>query len=328
LRAVQIITTGGTIGSRIDPKTGGAIPAVTATELVDLSPSLRKYADEIRATDFGLLQSWNIGPDVMLRIANMVRDVLRDDSVAGVVVTHGTDTMEETAFALDLLVDSEKPVVITGAMRNASDPGFDGPRSLTSAVRVATQEDARGLGTLLVMNEEIHAARYVTKTHTTAFDTFVSCEMGRVGIIDDHDVWIRWRPNRSLHLAPSRAETSVQLVKMVAGASDLLLRACIDASVAGVVLEGSGAGNVANVWHEPIEELIAAHVPVVLVSRCGSGRIVPVYGGPGGGKTLHEMGVIDGAWMSGPKARVALSLALGQGMTIDEIRALFAGLTA
>ncbi len=324
MRAVQIITTGGTIGSRVDPKTGGAVPAVTATELVDMTPSLRQYADEIRAADFGLLQSWNIGPDVMLRIAAMVREVLRDVDIAGVVVTHGTDTMEETGFALDLLIDSEKPVVITGAMRNASDPGFDGPRSLTSAVRVAMHEDSRGLGTLLVLNEEIHAVRYVTKTHTTALDTFASREVGRVGIIDDRGVWIRWRPDRSLHLAPAHAETNVHLVKMAAGASDLFLRACVEAKVAGVVLEGSGAGNVTNAWHDPIEQLLAAEVPVVLVSRCGSGRIVPVYGGPGGGKTLHDMGVIDGGWLSGPKARIALSLALGAGMSVDEIRAMFA----
>ncbi len=326
MRAVQIITTGGTIGSRIDPKTGGAVPAVTAKELVELSPALRQYAEEIRAADFGLLQSWNIGPDVMLRIAEMVRAALREDDIAGAVVTHGTDTMEETAFALDLLIDSEKPVVITGAMRNASDPGFDGPRSLTSAVRVAMHDGARGLGTLLVLNEEIHAARYVTKTHTTALDTFVSRDAGRVGIIDDRGVWIRWRPDHSLHLAASRAETGVHLVKMVAGASDLFLRACISAKAAGVVLEGSGAGNVANVWHEPVEQLIASGVPVVLVSRCGSGRIVPVYGGPGGGKTLQEMGVIDGGSLSGPKARVALSLALGAGMSVEEIRTLFAKL--
>ncbi len=121
MRAIHIITTGGTIASRIDPKTGGAVPAVTASELVAMSPAVKKYADEIRVTDFGLYQSWNLGPDLMARIAESATAALRDEDVAGVVVTHGTDTMEETAFALDLLVDSPKPVVITGAMRNASD---------------------------------------------------------------------------------------------------------------------------------------------------------------------------------------------------------------
>src|SRR5512141_2041072 len=154
---VQVITTGGTIASRIDPVTGGAVPAVTAGELVALAPSVRQHADDVRVTDFGLLQSWNIGPDVMVRLAAVTAEALRDDAVAGAVVTHGTDTMEETAFALDLLVDSTKPVVITGAMRNASDAGFDGPRNLAAAVRVAVDPSSRGRGTLLAMNDEIHA---------------------------------------------------------------------------------------------------------------------------------------------------------------------------
>ena len=326
-QAVHVITTGGTIASRIDPVTGGAVPAVSAAELVALAPAIRDHAREVRVTEFGLLQSWNIGPDVMLRIATAAREALRDDAVAGVVVTHGTDTMEETAWALDLLAGSEKPVVVTGAMRNASDPGFDGPRNIVAAVRVAVHAGAVGRGALVVMNEEIHAARYVTKTHTTALGTYASPETGPVGLIDDRGVWFRWRPDALPRLAPARAETNVHLVKMAAGSSDLLLRALLAARVAGVVIEGSGAGNVADVWHEPIAALLGAGIPVVLVSRCGTGRIVPVYGGPGGGRTLHDLGVIDGGWLSGPKARVALALALGSAMTPEEIRAFFARLT-
>ncbi len=326
-RAVQIITTGGTIASRIDPATGGAVPAVGADELVALAPSLRDCAAEVRVTDFGMLQSWNIGPDVMLRIAGVAGDALRDDTVAGVVVTHGTDTMEETAFALDLLLDGVKPVVVTGAMRNASDPGFDGPRNLTAAVRVAVDGDAQGRGALVVMNDEIHAARFVTKMHTTALGTFSSPETGAVGLIDDRGVWFRWRPDPLPRLSPPRAETNVHLVKMAAGADALLLRALLEARVAGIVIEASGGGNVSDVWHEPIAALIAASIPVVLVSRCPTGRIVPVYGGPGGGRTLRALGVIDGGWLSGPKARVALSFALGSGMGTENIHRFFAQLT-
>lgn len=322
--AVQVITTGGTIASRIDPKTGGAVPAVKAGELVALAPSLREH--DLRVTEFGLLQSWNIGPEVMARIAEVAAEALREDAVAGVVVTHGTDTMEETAFALDLLVDPSKPVVVTGAMRNAGDPGFDGPRNLVAAVRVAKDAGARGRGSLVVMNDEIHAARFVTKTHTTALATFASPETGAVGLLDDLGVWFRYRPDPLPRLPAPRAEPRVYLVKMAAGTDDLLLRALLEARVAGVVLEGSGAGNVADVWHEPIAALLAAAIPVVLVSRCLTGRIVPVYGGRGGGRTLHDLGVIDGGALSGPKARVALSLALGNGLSGDEVRAFFARL--
>ena len=320
---VHIITTGGTIASRIDPATGGAVPAVDAAELVALSPAIRDFASDVRVTSFGMLQSWNIGPEVMRRIAEVATDALRDESVAGAVVTHGTDTMEETAFALDLLVDSEKPVVFTGAMRNAGDPGFDGPRNLTMAVRVALDPSSRGRGTLLAMNDTIHAARYVTKTHTTSFATFASRETGALGIVDDRGVWYRSGIGSRTFIACKRAETNVHLVKVAAGADALVLNALLDARVKGIVIEGSGAGNVPNVWNEPIAACVAASIPVVLVSRCGSGRIVPVYGGPGGGRTLHDLGVIDGGWLSGPKARVALSLALGAGMKVDQIRALF-----
>ncbi|MGZ4780007.1 MAG: asparaginase [Thermoanaerobaculia bacterium] len=325
--AVHIITTGGTIASRIDPVTGGAVPALSAAELVELSPAICDHASDVRVTDFGMLQSWNIGPDVMRRIAVVASEALRDSAVAGAVVTHGTDTMEETAFALDLLVDSEKPVVFTGAMRNASDAGFDGPRNLAAAVRIAVESSSRGRGTLLAMNDEIHAARYVTKTHTTSFSTFASPETGALGIIDDRGVWYRSAISAGPHVVCSRAESNVHLVKMAAGADALILHALLDARVAGIVIEGSGAGNVPNVWNEPIAACIAASIPVVLVSRCLTGRIVPVYGGPGGGRTLHDLGVIDGGWLSGPKARVALSLAIGAGMKLDEIRGLFAQLS-
>ena len=323
---VHIITTGGTIASRIDPATGGAVPAVGADELVALSPAIRDYAGDVRVTDFGMLQSWNIDPEVMRRIAVTASDAVRDEAVAGAVVTHGTDTMEETAFALDLLIDSDKPVVITGAMRNASDAGFDGPRNLAAAVRVAVDASSRGRGTLLSMNDEIHAARYVTKTHTTSLSTFASPETGPLGIIDDRGVWYRSALGVRTNIACSRAETNVHLVKMAAGADALILNALLEARVAGIVIEGSGAGNVPNVWNEPIRSMIAASIPVVLVSRCPAGRIVPVYGGPGGGRTLHDLGVIDGGWLSGPKARVALALAMGAGMNAGAIRGLFAQL--
>lgn len=324
--AIHIITTGGTIASRIDPKTGGAFPAVSAAELVAMSPALRQIASAVRATDFGMLQSWNIGPDVMLRLAQTVAEALSDDEVAGAVVTHGTDTLEETAFALDLLHASEKPVVITGAMRNASDPGFDGPRNLSAAARVAVDPQSKRRGALVVLNDEIHSARFVTKTHTTALGTFASPGTGAVGILDDRGVWFHWRPDPLPVLTCAHAETDVHLVKMAAGASDLLLRTLLEAGVAGVVVEGSGAGNVADVWHEPIAAMIAAGIPVVLVSRCPTGRIVPVYGGRGGGRTIHALGVVDGGSLSGPKARVALSLALGAGLRGEALHAWFAKL--
>ena len=321
---LSLITTGGTIGSRVDPATGGAVPAVSAAELISLTPGLSEIAT-IRPLEFGLLQSWNIGPQTMVELARAVDQSLDDARVSGAIVTHGTDTMEETAFALDLLVDSEKPVIMTGAMRNASEPDFDGPRNLIAAAKVAISGEARGRGAMVVMNGEIHAARFVMKTNTTSFDAFSSPERGAMGVVSE-EVLFHYELAPLPRLRPARAEERVYLVKMAAGSDELFLRTLLDAGAAGVVLEGSGAGNVPDCWHDAIAALIAARIPVVLVSRCLTGRIVPGYGGRGGGRTLRDLGVIDGGWLSGPKARIALSLALGDGASAKEVRALFAAL--
>jgi L-asparaginase len=214
---------------------------------------------------------------------------------------------------------------VTGAMRNASESDFDGPRNLVAAARVAASQEARGRGAMVVMNGEIHAARYVMKTNTTAFDAFSSPERGAMGVVGE-TVRFHYDLAPLPKLRPARAEEGVYLVKMTAGSDALFLRTLLEAGAAGVVIEGSGAGNVPDSWHDTIARLVAARIPVVLVSRCISGRIVPGYGGRGGGATLRDLGVIDGGWLSGPKARIALSLALGDGMSVEEAHDLFAAL--
>lgn len=320
---VQIITTGGTIASRVDPATGAVLPVVRPDELVAQVPALANVA-ELRIAEFSLVSSWDMTPVMMASLARKVREMLADPTVSGVVVTHGTDTMEETAFALDILLEEAAPVVITGAMRNPSLTGPDGPRNLLAAVRVASDPRARGLGALLVLNDEIHAARHVTKSHTTALDTFVSRGFGPLGVVDDEGVWFRGRPVRLSRLPLAGPEEAVYLIKSAAGMDDLFLRAALDCGAKGVVIEGSGAGHVLGSWQPTIEALIERGVPVVLVSRCGGGRVVGAYGGRGGGKTLRSIGVIPGGDLSGPKARIALMFALGAGLSLEEIRAYFA----
>jgi len=322
---VEIVTTGGTIASRIDPATGAAVPLVRADELVALVPQLGAAA-ELRTTEFCLESSWNLTPAMMADLARTILPLQSDPGTAGVVVTHGTDTMEETAFALDLLLPAPAPVVLTGAMRNASLPGTDGPRNLLAAVRVAAHAAARGLGTLVVMNDEAHSARQVTKTHSSALDTFASPSVGPVGRLDSLGFSVRWRPRRPPALPPAKPETSVHLLECAAGADPLPLRAVLDAGARGVVIAGSGAGNVHRDWEEPIREAIESGLPVVLVTRCGSGRILPEYGAPGGGRRLHEHGVVPGGDLSGRKARIALMLARGAGLDLAGVRSYFAAL--
>ncbi|WP_437682290.1 asparaginase [Sorangium sp. So ce131] len=320
---LHLVTTGGTIASRVDPRTGAAVPAVRAEELVAEVPALGKIA-ELAVTEFCLESSWNLGPERVASLARAVRDLQASPEVAGVVVTHGTDTLEETAFALDLLLDGDTPVVLTGAMRDASTAGGDGPRNLVSAARVAVDPAARGLGVLAVMNDEIHAARYVMKTHTTALGTFASPGAGPLGAIDGEGVRFHARPARTPPLPLAPPAPRVYLVKMAAGMDDLLLRALLDARADGVVIEGSGAGNVCGSWEGAIGDLVQAGIPVVLSSRCPGGRVTPTYGAPGGGRRLRDLGVIAAGALSGPKARLALMFALGAGLDAAALRAYLA----
>lgn len=319
---IQIITTGGTIAHKIDPVTGAALPVVTGGELVAQVPGLTDVAD-VRVTEFSLIPSWDMTPTLMAKLARTVQEIAADPDVAGIVVTHGTDTMEETSFVLDLTLDVSKPVVVTGAMRNPSLTGPDGPRNVLSAVRVAADPTAKDLGVLVVLNDEIHAARYATKAHTTALNTFASRGVGPIGLIDDEGVWLRWKPPRLPSLPLTEPERDVYLVKVAAGMDDMLLRAILDAGGRGVVIEGSGAGHTPGNWEVAIGDLIEAKVPIVLVSRTGSGRVVAAYGGAGGGRSLRGLGVIPAGDLTGPKARVALMLGLGAGMDQEAIRDWF-----
>ncbi|MGH7914908.1 MAG: asparaginase [Candidatus Binataceae bacterium] len=320
---IQIITTGGTIASRIEPATGAAFPVMRASELIAQIPELTRHA-ELRVDDFGLVPSWDMTPSIVAQLARTIRSTLAAGAVDGVVITHGTDTMEESAFALDLLHDSEQPVVITGAMRNASQPGFDGPRNLVSAVRVAASPNTRGLGVAVVMNDQVHAARYVTKSHTTGTDTMSSPGIGPAGTVDDSGVWLRWRPARLPRMPLVEPEPRVYLVRMAAGMDDLFLRALLSERARGVVIEGSGAGHMPGQWKAALMQLLDSGMPVVLTSRCGRGRVVPIYSGDLGGVTLRTMGVLPAGDLSGLKARIALMFALGARWEPDQIKSYFA----
>jgi L-asparaginase len=298
------------------------VPVVRAEELLAQVPALADVAD-VRVEELALLSSWSVTPQHMARWARRVRELLVDPAIAGVVVTHGTDTLEETAFALDLLRGGPIPIVVTGAMRNPSEPGHDGPRNLLGAVRVAADRHARERGALIVLNDEVHAARHVTKAHSTALDTFRSPGLGPVATIDAAGVWWRWRTAPLPCLPACDPEPRVFLFRMAAGLDPLPLRAVLEGGARGVVVEGTGTGNVHESWEDALAGAVDAGVPVVLTTRTGAGRVVPAYGGPGGGRRLVERGIIPGGELSGPKARLALMFALGAGLDAAAVRGLF-----
>jgi L-asparaginase len=320
---VRLLTTGGTIASTPDPDTGAMRASTSGDDLVAAIPGLADLAD-VEVEDVALVNSWDVTLPLMADLARRVAAAAAD-GVAGVVVTHGTDTLEETAFALDLLHDAPLPVVVTGAMRGGGgNPALtDGPRNLLAAVRVAAAPAARDLGCVTVLNEEVHAARWVTKLHTTALHTFASPGAGPVGHIDDRGLALRQRPpsGRALRTPnggiPDPAEP-IPLLWAAAGIDAGMVEAA-GADARGLVLAGSGSGNVPAPWLPAIRALLQRDIPVVLASRCQQGRVVPTYGGDGGGRVLVDAGVLPVGALSAVKARIALAFGLGAGLPRDDL---------
>jgi L-asparaginase len=320
-RNVHVLFTGGTISMRVDPGTGAAVPALSGEEIVSRVHGLRKEA-RLTLEDYARLPGPHVTPHWMWRLRGRVAELLADGAVDAVVLTHGTDTLEESAFLLDLTLDSDKPVVFCGAMRTVSDPGWDGPANLMTAVRAAVHPDGGGRGVLVAVGEQVHAASEATKWHTQSLSAFRS-PRGPLAVLDHGQVVFQRPASRVPPLRARHLVSEVDLHTMAPGVDDALLRASLDRGARGLVVEATGAGNVPPSALPGVRAALAASVPVVLVSRCAEGRVAPLYGYEGGGAMLREMGVIFGQDLPGPKARIKLMVALGITSDVAEIRTLF-----
>jgi L-asparaginase len=311
---VVVVSTGGTIAMRPDPQTGKLVPAVSGEELVDM---LRwPDAPPLELDDFASVPSFDMHGDLVVELADRVREHCRREDVAGVVVTHGTDTMEESVYVVERLLDSDAAVVFTGAQRAADEPDTDGPRNLRNAIRVALAPDARGRGALVAFDGELHAAREARKVDTSALRAFGSPGYGPVGHVDGEDVVFRRRPDRRPPLPrPAEPLPRVDLIRLHAGSDDRFLRASLESGSRAIVLEGTGRGNASERVVPGVEAAVRAGVPVVVCSRCVAGRVEPVYG-RGGGKDLADAGATFAGDLAGPKARVLLQLALAAGLDV------------
>jgi L-asparaginase len=321
-KRLAIYFTGGTISMKYDPEIGAAMPALSGQEILDAVPGAGEVAD-VEVIDFGRYPGPHMTPRLMMDLSLQVRETISRPDIDGVVITHGTDTLEETAYLLDLTLASEKPVAVVGAMRNSSEPGWDGPSNLLSAMRVAASDSARGLGVVVVMNETVLAAGEATKTHTESFDAFQSQEFGPLGVVDKGEVIITRAPRERDHLNTTEIVEPVWFIKMGAGFDSFLIDACIEARAKGLVIEALGRGNVPPESVPGITRAISDDIPVVLVSRCLRGRVYESYGYEGGGKHLRNLGVIFADYLSGQKARIKLCLGLSLTNKPSEIRALF-----
>lgn len=325
LPVVQFIATGGTIAMKVDPVTKGVVPAITGDDLIQAAPDAAKYAT-VEVNNFAKISSNYVEPKFWSRLTKAVEDALARPEVAGVVIAHGTDTLEETGYWLDLTVKSDKPVILIGAQRNASSSDFDGPRNLVNAIRIATAPEARGKGAMIAMNNQINAVRAVTKTHTANVETFKSGDAGFLGEVWDDRVIFSNAPLRrqTVEFKADVETPRVEIVPMFGGADGSLLRYAVDQGAKGIVVQAVGMGNMNVPMFEAVKYALSKGVPVVISTRVHNGRTRPVYGFEGGGLTTFQAGAVMAGDLNPQKARILLMLKLQQGVkTKEELQAAF-----
>ena len=324
---IVILALGGTIAmtKSAGDKNGGVVPTLTGDALVAAVPSLGTIA-HVQTQSFRQLPSTQLGYDDLDELAAAICS-LSKAGCRGVVVTQGTDTIEETVFVLDRLLSLDMPVVVTGAMRNPTEAGADGPANLLAAVQVALSGEARGKGCVVVMNDEIHAARFVRKMHTSRLDTFASPECGRIGWVTEGRVRIVMGVTAvpAVAGAVTQRDARVALVKVALGDRGEQIEALLNAGFAGIVVEGTGGGHVASEVADALEKVVH-QMPVVLASRTGSGEVLEhTYGFIGSEMDLLRRGLTRAGWLDGLKAKVLLTLLLRRGVSArNEVAQAFA----
>ncbi len=323
LPVVKFIATGGTIAMKIDPVKKAPVPAISGEDLVATVPEISKVA-RIEVLNLSNVPSDYMDPERWISLQKAATEALARPEVAGVIVSHGTDTLEETAYFLDLTVKSDKPIVLIGAQRNASESDFDGPRNLLNAARICVCPDARSKGSMICLNNQINAAREATKTHTSDVETFKSGDYGFLGVAD-HDRVIFYRePLRRQYIELSQTTLpDVEIVPMYGGADGKMVKAAVAAGAKGIVIQALGWGNVNIPMYEAVKDLPSKGIPVVITSRVPNGRVLPNYGFIGGGKTLKDTGAIFADNLSPQKARILLMLALQKTSKAEDIQKLF-----
>jgi len=322
MKNILIIFTGGTFSMKIDKKTGGAIPHYNGDQLLEMVPDASKYAN-VSMCEFGMYPGPHMTPELMLDLSKKVTGYIQSDDIDGIIITHGTDTLEETAYLLDLTIKTPKPIVVIGAMKTSSESDWDGPLNLLNAIHICNNPNSKNMGVLVCLNGEINAASEVTKTHTEDIETFHSLDFGALGFVDKGNVIFNRFPKNMETIETDKIESNVDLIKVYAGITDKFFKFSVDSGVAGIVVEALGVGNVPPNAFNGIKYAVDNGVPVVLVSRCPTGETLDIYGYPGAGKWIKELGVVFTDYLNGQKARVKLMLALGRTGDLNELYKIF-----
>lgn len=316
IKRLLVLHTGGTISMQADDS--GAVNPSSDNPMNHVGIDLEQV--QLDVIDFLNLPSPHITPYHMLALYHKIRETA--GQYDGIVITHGTDTLEETAYFLDTMAVPEIPIVLTGAMRSSNELGSDGVYNYLSAIRVASHDKAADKGVLVVMNDEIHAAKYVTKTHTTNVATFNTPTHGPLGIIMKHDILFFKTAEPRVRFDLESLSGTIPIIKAYAGMGigDGIISLLDPEKIDGVVIEALGAGNLPPEAAKEIERLMAKGVPVVLVSRCFNGIAEPVYAYDGGGVKLKDAGVMFVKELNAPKARLKLLIALSAGLKGTELK--------
>ncbi len=322
MKNILIVFTGGTFSMMINPKTGGAVPKYSGIELINKIPEAEQLAN-ITCFDFGKYPGPHMTPDLMLKLSRSIRQKLSENSFDGVVVTHGTDTLEETAYLLDLTIKTSIPIVVTGSMKNSSDPNWDGSKNLIDSIRVCMNNNSRDIGVLVCLNGEINAASEVTKIYSDELGTFQSLDFGSLGFVQNDRVIYNRLPRLLETLESDSININVDLITVYAGMDDKFFRFSANSKTDGIVVEALGVGNVPPAAFEGIKYAADKNIPIVLVSRCPAGETDYVYSYPGAGVHLHNLGVMFTDFLNGQKARIKLMLALGITNDKKELKKLF-----
>lgn len=322
MKKILVVFTGGTFSMMIDRSTGGAIPRYSGGELLDMIPEAKLLA-EIEYYDFGKYPGPHVTPKLMLQLSQKIKQLLAEKHYDGVIVTHGTDTLEETAYFLDLTINTEIPIVMIGSMKNSSEPDWDGPRNLIDAIHICLSDNSKNLGVLVCLNGEINAASEVTKIYSDSVESFKSLDFGSLGFVQNGRVIYNRLPHYLEKIETNVIDDNVDMLTVYAGMNEKFFKFSADSGVSGIVVEALGVGNVPPPAFEGISYAVEKGIPVVLTSRCPAGETDYIYSYPGAGKHLHDLGVIFADYINGQKARIKLIIVLGKTRNINQIRKYF-----
>jgi L-asparaginase len=318
-----MVFTGGTISMVADAAAGGKVPTLDGAAILARAPGIETIADLV-PIDLGRTPASHFSFPKLFEIASEIRRCQADPTIDGVVVVQGTDVIEETAFLWDLVLRGDAPVIVTGAMRAASDANDDGPENLRNAVRCATAPELRRQGVQVVLDGTINPADGVTKTHASALDTFQCLDTGPLGRVIDGRVLLERERGPRRALSTDRAAEGVLLLTAHVAMDGTLLDAAASLGPPGIVVEATGAGNTAGTLVEAAGRAIEQGIVVAFTTRCAAGAASAAYAFPGGGATWQRAGALLAGHLSGPKTRIALALGLGAGLDRPALAELLA----